>query len=460
MNSQSPSGSSGPTVRLAEFASTFPFSNIPSDLLQLFHTYLLDNAATMLAGAVQPVHADAVKAMGIAAGTGPVEAVGGAKVSLSTAALLDGIAAADFEFEHAIVNSHAASSAFPAILTLAAERHCTGEELLTAMVLAYEIATRIGNASTEAVEKQRGFHNPGLNGTLASAAGCCRLLKLDAATTASAMGIAASSSAGLLAFVSTGAMTKRLHPGRAAQLGLEAALMAQAGIQGPTDVLENKDGFLHVFSPQPDPTQLTTDLGRAWQSSKMFLKLSPVHLYAQFIVYGINAYRDAGHDLKPGDIDKVVVKTGPAVMNPSHMDTAPTTLVSAQYSVPFSVALALARDLRNPLEINDSALTDPDVLAVAKKITFQKVTDDPKQLGATVTLTLAGRKVEIVANTYPGFPGAKGFEDAASHRFDQVLTALHKTQHSARIKNGVTNIINCNDVTTFRELILDAARPA
>lgn len=251
MNASATTLGGGPTEQLAEFAAGCTFEQIPTEIVQLYQTFLLDNAATLLAGAVQPVHADVAKAMNIATGSGTVEAVGGAKVPLSTAVLLDGICAADFEFEHVNPNSHPASSTFPAILALAAERHCSGKELLTAMAVAYEVTVRIGNANTPAAEK-RGFHNPGITGAPGAAAGCCRLLGLNAATTASAMGIAASSSAGLLAFVTTGAMTKRLHPGRAAQLGLEAALMAQAGVEGPRDVFENKQGYLSTFSPQPD----------------------------------------------------------------------------------------------------------------------------------------------------------------------------------------------------------------
>src|SRR6201999_2918489 len=139
----------------------------------------------------------------------------------------------------------------------------------------------------------RGFHNPGLNGAIATAAAVGCLMGWDGDTIASAMGIAASSSAGLLAFVNTGAMTKRLHPARAGQLGAEAAFLAHAGVAGPPNVLENPEGFLHAFSPNPQPDLLTNGLGTNWTGAQMILKLSPVHARAQGFVYAINDYRNS-----------------------------------------------------------------------------------------------------------------------------------------------------------------------
>ena len=180
---------------------------------------MLDIFSAMLVGSVQPIYLSAANVVKVFNGNGSestaITAIDGTKTSLSGAMLLNGVAAGDFEFEHVISGAHPASAVFPALLTMASRYQKSGEELLVAMAVGYEIATRIGAASTGQVESVRGFHNPGLNGGVASAAAVGRLMNFDANTIASAMGIAASSSGGLLAFVSTGAMTKRLHPTRA-----------------------------------------------------------------------------------------------------------------------------------------------------------------------------------------------------------------------------------------------------
>jgi 2-methylcitrate dehydratase PrpD len=71
-------------------------------------------------------------------------------------------------------------------------------------------------------------------------------------------------------------------------------MLAQAGVLGPTDVLENPKGFLHAFSPQPEPEVLTSKLGEEWRSSRMIVKLAPAHAFAQVFISALNNARDAG----------------------------------------------------------------------------------------------------------------------------------------------------------------------
>ncbi|KAF2158626.1 hypothetical protein M409DRAFT_34837, partial [Zasmidium cellare ATCC 36951] len=328
---------------IADFAANLTFDDVPDDVRSVLPIFLLDAFSSMLAGVIQPVFVSAAKAVLQTHSAGDLPAINNVKTSLSGAMLLNGIACGDFELEHVIANAHPASAVLPALLTVAAQARSSGPEFLTAMAVGYEVATRIGAASGHEVEALRGFHNPGLNGTIAAATAVGRLLKLDARKMANAMGIAASSSAGLMSFVTTGAMTKRLHPARAGQLGAEAAFMAREGIEGPTDVLDNALGFFHAFSPYPLQQRLIEGLGRSWMGAKMILKLSPVHAYAQFPVYAINQARsEATTGLpKPEGIDSIIVECGPNTAKPSHQIPSPKTLVSAQYSVRFAVAAAL-----------------------------------------------------------------------------------------------------------------------
>ncbi|KIW96692.1 uncharacterized protein Z519_02083 [Cladophialophora bantiana CBS 173.52] len=311
------------TRKLASFAANATFSAIPLSFLALLPIFILDTFSAMLVGSVQPVYRSAVKAVEITYGTGSTHAahttLDDTVSSLSSQMFLLSLAAVDFEFEHVIQNAHPASAMFPALLCVPAAHYKTGKELLTAIALGYELATRIGAASTAQVESVRGFHNSGLNGDLATAAAVGRLMGWDADTIASATGLAASSSGGLLAFVNTGGMTKRLHPARAGQLGAEVAFLAHAGVVGPANVLENPLGFLHAFSPSPQPILLTAGLGVNWTGEQMILKLAPVHARAQGFVFAINDYRSrTNQSWSAGDIKKVTIYGGPAVLASSN----------------------------------------------------------------------------------------------------------------------------------------------
>lgn len=451
------------TAELASFAANTTLASIPSSVLTLLPVFILDTFAAMLAGSVQPVYRSAVEGVKLTYGTGVSQngtylALDGTATCLSGQMFLLGLAAADFEFEHVVANAHPASAMFPALLAVAAAHHKSGSALLTAMAVGYELAARIGATSTAGVESVRGFHNPGLNGALATAAAVGNLLGWDAHTIASAMGIAASSSAGLLAFVNTGAMTKRLHPARAGQLGAEAALLAHAGVVGPADVLENSEGYMHAFSPAPQFSLLTADLGTKWTGAQMILKLAPVHARAQAFVYAINRFRNNSSPssapwTNATQLANVTVHAGPAVLTPRNWITAPNSLVSAQYSVPFGIAAALSVNLgADPLLMNDALVGDAGVLALARGMKKVQVSNDSTDLGGYVTLDVLGEQqgVRIVVDGYPGLPGAEGYVDAVWSKFDAMVGALGV---SGSRNNGSVSVL----VSDVRDQIANVA---
>src|SRR5262249_33461492 len=119
--------------------------------------------------------------------------------------------------------------------------------LITAIVAGYETAIALARAGHPDL-RRRGFHPTGAVGPFGAAMAAAKLQSLSTAQIADALGIAASASAGLFAFVNGGADIKRLHAGHAAREGLQAALLAQQGVQGPPGVIEARDGFLQAFA--------------------------------------------------------------------------------------------------------------------------------------------------------------------------------------------------------------------
>src|SRR5204863_8570019 len=200
--------------------------------------YLLDNLAAGFVGSVQPwslIVASLARDLGGSGGASVFNHAWQADVSRAT--LVNGVMMGAFEAEHIGHVAHPSATVFPAALALAERDHRDGQAYLAALVLGYEVVCRIGEAQTRAVEAERGFHNPGVNGAFGAAAAVGKLLGLDEEHLTWALGIAGSRACGLVEFVHEGAMTKRMHPGRAAQLGLESALLARVGFTGPTNVL-------------------------------------------------------------------------------------------------------------------------------------------------------------------------------------------------------------------------------
>ncbi len=350
--------------------------------------------------------------------------------------MMNGLAIGDFEFEHVGHNSHPAASVFPTVIGLSTLLEPDADDLLAALTVGYEVASRIGRASTGEAESVRGFHNPGLNGTLGAAAAAARLLGLTTDGTASALGIAASSSAGLMAFSGSSAHTKRLHPARAGQLGMEAALMSASGVTGPRDVLENPLGFFHAFSPEPAVDQVASGLGSEWLGTQMIVKLAPVHGHALPFVHAIDAHFGTRPRPEANDIGSVVVRGGKAALQDRHMHSRPNSLVEAQYSVRYSIAVALVTDLAaHPLLFDGQLARSSEVADLAERIDFEL--DPSLPFGGTVAID--GHE-EIEARAYPFPDSPDELWKLVDNKFDRVADGVLDQEARDAVRSSITTV--------------------
>jgi 2-methylcitrate dehydratase PrpD len=253
---------------------------------------------------------------------------------------------------------------------------------------------RIGRA-TGHTNEARGFHAPGTTGPFGAAVACGHLLGLDGATMANAIGIAGSLAGGLLEFArGDGGMVKRLHLGRASEAGVLAASLAAAGFEGPKTVLEGQFGFLRVFCTEFDESQLTRGLRDDFVTLSTVLKRYPVHATAHAAVRAVCDLQ-AEHGFA-GEAVEAVTVTGNRRMIERHAILEPADLMLAQYSIPFCVALALFREARDPESYDESALADPRLRALCRRVRLvPEAADGHGAMGSTVTVTLAdGRHFE------------------------------------------------------------------
>jgi 2-methylcitrate dehydratase PrpD len=361
--------------------------------------YLLDNFAAGFVGSVQAwsgMVADTARALG-----GSEQASifhRDWRTDVSRATLVNGVMLGAFEAEHIGHAAHPSSTVFPAALAMAERVHADGRSFVLAMLLGYEVVCRVGEAQTRATEVERGFHNPGVNGAFGAAAATGKLLGLDLEHLCWALGVAGSHACGLVEFVHEGAMTKRIHPGRAAQLGLESALLAHAGLTGPTTVLEGQYGYLHAYSPSPRPERLVNGLGQEWLAADVTIKAYPCHNTSQAVVHAIQTWRRS-ESVNAREIRHVRVLLNGHSVEARFLDRNPLTLLGAQYSLPFTTAVALAGDLADPYTFDESVLSDALVCDLAQRV--EVVPDSPT---SEVVIQLKERSYRLKANKFPGSP--------------------------------------------------------
>src|SRR2546425_6095722 len=182
------------------------------------------------------------------------------RMDILNASLMNGISSHVFDFDdtHLKTVIHPAGPVASAILALAEHRPVSGREFLHALVLGVEVECRIGNAVYPA-HYDRGWHITGTTGVFGAAAAAGRLLGLSEQQMRWAFGLAATQPVGLREMFGT--MTKSFHPGRAAQNGLTAALLAKEGFTSSEVGLEGRTGWAHVLSTACDYGQITRGLG-------------------------------------------------------------------------------------------------------------------------------------------------------------------------------------------------------
>jgi 2-methylcitrate dehydratase PrpD len=420
---------------LAHFAAGLRFEDVPADVSARAAICIADTLGCAVYGARFPWSASTAayaRRYG-APGACTVFGTNGPGIAAPQAALANGAAAHAFEqdsLRYPGAGVHPGATLAPVVAAVCQETGADGKRALTAFVAGCEVLFRIGAASRHTSEKL-GFHAPGLTGPYGAAVVAGVLLGLDATRIAHALGIAGSLSAGLLAFTKSrdGAMVKRLHMGRACEAGILAARLAADGYTGPETILEGRFGFLEAYCRDPDPTLLTAGLGSQWETLRICMKRYACHVTAQATMQTLRelmeTQRFSGDDvaeLTLGMSEKVV----------SHHDIrAPGDIMTAQYSVPFCVALSLYRDPEDPRAFDESVLHDSSIGQACRRIALSAAQDLPSAWSANITVTLRdGRRLQAQARDYKGMPQTPMSADDLRKRF-LLLTEEALGTHAA-----------------------------
>jgi 2-methylcitrate dehydratase PrpD len=395
------------TVRLADYAAALRYRDLPASVVQQAKDCIIDTVAAGICGAAMPWSRIVID---YAERTGPggkcrILGRGGSAVQAPAAALANGALAHAFELDSLTrpgAGAHPGATVLPPALAVAQECGAGGRALIAAFVAGNEVMIRIGRA-TGHTNEARGFHAPGTTGPFGAAVAAGHLMQLDARAMTNALGIAGSLCGGLLEFArGDGGMIKRLHLGRASEAGVLAATLAAGGFAGPRTVLEGEFGFLKVFCTEWDTAELTRGLGQEFVVSTTVLKRYPCHATAHAAVKAVRDLQTE-HGFTGPEVEAITV-TGTPRMVERHNILEPADVMLAQYSIPFSVALALCREARDPESWDERALADPQIRALCRRVKLVPAPD--RAHGGTVTIALVdGRRLERGAESGMLEPG-------------------------------------------------------
>ena len=427
----------GTTAVLAEWAAAYRLEDAPDAVVERMKALVLDFLRVVAVGARLP-WSRSTRALALQLG-GKAECslvLCGSRIDAARAAFVNGAYAhaCDLDDTHVGSMHHAGASILPAVLAMAERENASGRALLEAAIIGYEASLRIGLATQPALF-QRGFMATPTCGAMGAALAAGKLLKFNATDMAGALGAAGAYAGGLAQFYLSGGVTKRLNGARGAESGVMAALLTQAGIWGPRDILEGEAGFFHAFSGNAKPEKITGDLGRGYRLMEVSTK---IHAGAGRLQATVDAGLSLGaqHGLAAEQIVECEVGI-PKVVQGRLTQLDPPDLQSAQLSIPFSLAMALAlgrtRGAQAALRREDyeTALVDADIRALSNRTRCVLDADieagtNTEEVPSRVSITLADGRKFVAHEPHPrGSPHRRMTWDELSALFkDTVADAL------------------------------------
>ena len=261
------------TRQLADLLANTSYADLPRKTIDATRRSILDWLGSALAGSEERPARIAQKIAAQLGTSDEATVFGAGRASAAAAALANGVASHILELDdiHKGSTLHAGAPIIPAALAVAEREHAPGRCFVAAVALGYEAALRIGEAVNPS--HYRFWHPTGTAATFGAAAAAGSLLRLTTEQMLHALGTAGTQASGLWEFNADGAMSKHLHPGKAAFNGILSADLARAGFTGASRILEGERGFFRATSEAHDASRITDGLGERWKVEENCYKL-------------------------------------------------------------------------------------------------------------------------------------------------------------------------------------------
>jgi 2-methylcitrate dehydratase PrpD len=296
------------------------------------------------------------------------------RASATAASMANAVAAAAYEFDdtHTGASVHPGAVIFPAAMAAATIAGSDTQTFLRSVIIGYEVMCRVGRAAGGPAHRARHFHPTSTTGHFGAAAAAATCLGLDVDASVAALTLSGTMAGGSMQFLVDGSNTKQVHPAFAVQRGVQAAQLAARGFPGVADPIGGERAFLAAQSADPHPERILAGLGEvASEIVNTGIKPYPSCRNTQTPLDALLAVR-AEHDLRPEDVVRVqfgLIEPGVAtIYEPVAVKRRPTSLVDAQFSMPFVAAIAILHGEVTPALFTEERYAAPEVLALADRV--------------------------------------------------------------------------------------------
>jgi 2-methylcitrate dehydratase PrpD len=357
------------SAALGERVASLTWEALPAEVVAMARRVILDAIGCALQGTTTG-EADLLRGVRADLGGAGACTVWGAAggVAPGVAALLNGTHAHLRELDDIGGGGHAGACQVPAVFAAAEIAGGQGKDVILGVVAGHEVSSRLTDAASYDTLTLRGWHTTGVYGSLGAAAAAARTMGLDARATTDALGLTGSFTGGIWAYMADGAMSKRVHPGKSAETGLTAAVLARRGVSGPVRVLDAEwGGLFETYVPgEADPGAILKSLDDGYRILRKGFKPFPV-------CWGINSSADAvldlraRHGLTPESVARVRItlsEMSRRMIGGRRIDS----VLDAQMSVAWAVASILLHGRLTLEEFTERALAAPAARALMERI--------------------------------------------------------------------------------------------
>lgn len=364
--------------RLAQFSHGLSYDDIPPEVIEKTKRLILDTIGVCI-GSTRIDFGRAALQLAARWGGAPEATLIGRrmKVPVQSAAFCNGVLGhgQDYDDTHTESVVHPSAALVPVALAMAERAGSSGRETVAALVGGMEATIRIAMPALNRFHL-RGFHTTSIAATFGAALIAARLGRMGFERTVESVGVSGSFTSGLLECIPASAGAKRLHGGWAALCGIVAAQLAEGGYTGPATVFEGKLGVYNSFL-RGEPLDLSVifnGLGREWEILNVRPKLYPCcHFLQSFLDAAAGLRRE--HGLRAEDIATISCRVAPDAVNivcePWEKKMNPITGYDARFSLPFAVALMLAKGKAGVAEFSEQSFTELLIRQLMSKVSYQ-----------------------------------------------------------------------------------------
>jgi 2-methylcitrate dehydratase PrpD len=448
-----------------DFAMEQKYDLLPDAVKYFSKFFVLDHIGCVLGGSrltSSRIMLDVIKGIG---GNKQATILGhNLKTSMPNAALVNATMGHGLEMDddHRVACMHPGVPVIPAAMAVSEALGKDGKTFLRGVVLGLEAMIRIGEAFLGASYKQ-GFHPTGTCGVFGATVAATNIMGLNREKTINAIGIAGSQAAGLREARAQGTWGKRFQAGHPSMAGVLSALMARKGFTGPASIFEGGDGFLRAYSYQNqfNGNRIVDGLGKKWEMLDTSIK---VHACCRFAAPIIDCTLEIvrKNEIAVDSIQEIMASSSTiivdAITKPEERKIRPQTIVDAQFSLPYCVAVAVRRKKAFVEEFTEESIKDPKTLEIIPKIKWKIDPEDdrnyPKFYSATVSMKMKdGREFKAHLDYPKGDPENPVSKEELEDKFRSLAGKIIGKEKALKVISKISDLEKLKEMGNLTGLL-------